>query len=1198
MSSHRYRQQQAKKAEVRPQKHTLNAFQVKFVASDKKFLKVTIKLTIGEREMEGCIDTGASVTCLSKWAYLELMATHPNIRMTHSATGVVTADGKDIPVIGEATIPVSINQHEYQVPCFVLDAKLLYPIMLGVTFQHENNMQLDMGKMSATIEFPPTTSFACLNERVNIPAFTECAVPAKFLCSLPNKTFEVERFDPLFLRFGITVMPGIVERGREGEPTMLVLANLTTKSVELGIDTRVATIRAFDRRATVELLAMNTTTPPVPTDPDAPVLVVNNEALTDEQECAVNKLINETYRDVFANQSRPSCAQGVRHEIDTGTNRPFNHAPRRSSQQEREQVHFQVQEMLKSGVIRPSQSPWASCVVLVKKKDGKLRFCVDYRALNKITKRDKYPLPRVDDSLSALQRGRFFSSLDLYAGYWQIPMDDASKEKTAFVCSDGLFEFNVMPFGLCNAPATFQRFMDAVLAGLKWNTLLVYLDDIIIFSPTAEQHIADLETVFQRLREANLKLNPQKCKLFQDELLYLGHVISAKGIAPNPAKVAAVLTMKPPSTPAELHTGLGICGYYRAHIENFATLCWPLYQMLHKDTEFKWTDTEQAIWDTLKARLAQSSVLRHPDFAEPFVIQTDASKVGLGAVLLQRIDGEERVIQFISRALHPAEVEWQTRELEALAIIWACETLRHYVVGYKFIVESDHHSLQWLKEATKPARLVRWACRLSEYEFDIKHRPGKLNQTADALSRLGTEEATTSDRADIMVNYDLTSPSVDEFCNVLQTVSNLGVYAIDRIAPSQLRLKQAADSELKPIIDECKNNKGKSKEHFLSDGVLYLRKSQLELLVVPASLVRAVLESYHTHPLGAHISTDRLYRVLKTRFFWPNMRRNIFKFCENCLTCAKTKARAQTRAGLLRPIKSFYPFQIVGVDIVICRMSSTSHRYILVVVDYFTNWVEAAPMKSMTAEELIRVFFQTVISRHGCPKRLTSDSGTQLVSGMVKDMCTSFNITKTESAPYHQQANGKVEKFIMFLKQALQMVTPTEKRHKWDEMIDHCLFAYRATHSRVLEDTPFHMLYGRDATLPQDLAFSVSDRNLRAVAEDDPHNYQWQLQKKLRTMWNELREHREDYQSKYKEYYDKNREHVEYKPGDKVLIIFDLDSKSFLDPRGEGPFTVIRKIDDVTYEVAKEDKKTTVHVTRMSMCPCDSENPVSELGIT
>ena len=155
------------------------------------------------------------------------------------------------------------------------------------------------------------------------------------------------------------------------------------------------------------------------------------------------------------------------------------------------------------------------------------------------------------------------------------------------------------------------------------------------------------------------------------------------------------------------------------------------------------------------------------------------------------------------------------------------------------------------------------------------------------------------------------------------------------------------------------------------------------------------------------------------------------------------------------------------------------------------------------------------------------------------------------------------------------MVTPTEKRHKWDEMIDHCLFAYRATHSRVLEDTPFHMLYGRDATLPQDLAFSVSDRNLRAVAEDDPHNYQWQLQKKLRTMWNELREHREDYQSKYKEYYDKNREHVEYKPGDKVLIIFDLASKSFLDPRGEGPFTVIRKIDDVTYEVAKEDKKTT-----------------------
>ena len=280
--------------------------------------------------------------------------------------------------------------------------------------------------------------------------------------------------------------------------------------------------------------------------------------------------------------SAPSKAVGVEHSINVGSNVPINQPKYRVAHKDREIIKDQVQDMLKKNVIKHSMSAWASPIVLVDKKDGSIRFCVDYRKLNSITTKDSYPLPRIDDSLAALSGNQFFSGLDLNAGYWQIPMSEKDKDKTAFLTDDGLFEFNVMPFGLTNAPATFQRYMDAVLAGLKWNTLLVYIDDIIVFSKSFEEHLDALGEVFDRLIKASLQLKPSKCQFFQSELLYLGHLVTPNGIGPDPAKIKAIVSMKHPTNVSEVSSFLGMAGYYRNYIANFSRKCKILYELTKK----------------------------------------------------------------------------------------------------------------------------------------------------------------------------------------------------------------------------------------------------------------------------------------------------------------------------------------------------------------------------------------------------------------------------------------------------------------------------------------------------------------------------------------------------------------------------------------------------------------------------------------
>ena len=636
------------------------AFCVKSATNDSPLMQYEFKI-LGF-SVKCCLDTGASTVFFRQALINDFISKgcDLHVQTLRECVNVTLGDNKEIQCRFKVVLPLEIEGNILSTDALIL-SDLPFDVIIGMSFLKRNNVLIHPATKSLVIDsdyglndstsFFERNSFLYLNENIFIPPCSEMIVETK--CNNINirKAFA-RNYKPLTERACIFSAKGLIENS--GGVIPIVLGNLSNKSCSLPRGTIVSLLEYTDNQWSeyINILSEDSNNNTFPGEnstkedvsfPDE--LDWSNTNLDPLQLEEVKQLVKKFSNLFMKSKNGVGTTNCVSHSIDTGEALPVNQPPYRAGYKERQVIEDQVKDLLDRKLIQPSSSPWASPVVLVNKKDGSVRFCIDYRKLNQITIKDVYPLPRIDDCLNALGNAQYFSTFDLASGYWQIPMNEKDREKTAFISHCGLYEFSVMPFGLCNAPATFQRYMDQCFAGLKWISCLIYLDDIIVFSSTFDQHLNDLEEVFKRLQVAGLTLKPSKCFICREKLIYLGHEVSALGIKPDPNKVQAVQKIKTPTNKTELRCFLGLCSYYRKFIKNFAKIAAPLHQLTHDGVLFKWKKIHQDAFEKLKLYLVTAPILSHPNFEYPFIIQTDASIESIGAVWCQKIEERERCLR-------------------------------------------------------------------------------------------------------------------------------------------------------------------------------------------------------------------------------------------------------------------------------------------------------------------------------------------------------------------------------------------------------------------------------------------------------------------------------------------------------------------------------------------------------------------------
>ncbi len=858
----------------------------------------------------------------------------------------------------------------------------------------------------------------------------------------------------------------------------------------------------------------------------------------------------------------------VEHDITLTDDKPFKERYRRIPPNMYEEVRQHLKEMLDCDVIRISKSPFASPVVLVRKKDGGLRFCIDYRKLNNRTVKDAHSLPRIEESLDALAGARWFSSADLKAGYWQIGVKEADKPKTAFTVGPlGFWEFNRMPFGLTNAPATFQRLMESCMGDLHLTQCLLYLDDIIVFSSTFQEHVCRLENILERLSEHGLKLKPTKCCFFRKSVRYLGHVISEDGIQTDIDKIEAVKSWPVPGNVKDLRRFLGFTGFYRRFVKNYSKVSRPLYDLLKGDptagkvkkksrnvakpVPFVWGAPQQEAFDRLIELLTTAPTLAYADFSQPFILHTDASQTGLGAVLYQEHNGVRKVIAYASRGLSVSESRYPAHKLEFLALKWAVvDKFRDYLYASQFTVHTDNNPLTYVQTSAKlDATGHRWLAELCSFDFDIKYRSGQCNVDADSLSRLPGSHQMPAD----VVSAVCQQVPVQSY---LETIGiNPGEVSTDSFTSLQTKsreewqVEQGNDQEVSSVVKVLLEGKVRAKLKGLSPQVrAYFRKpAQLEVkhgvlyrvreingekgyqLVLPRQYRKEALMGVHNST--GHMGRDRSLELLQQRFFWPGMSKDLEEWVQNCETCIRRKAPGDIAP--LVPIATSRPLELVCMDYLSLEESKGGIKDILVITDHFTRFAIAIPTRNQTAKVTADALFNSFVCTYGFPERLHSDQGRNFESKVIKELCTLCGIAKSRTTPYHPAGNGQTERFNRTLLTMLGTCTEAQKSD-WKRMVNPIVHAYNCTKHSSTGFSPFYLMYGRQPRLPVDLILGV-----REDLQEGDQNYKTyvdQLRKSLDKAYKMAGESSSLKQEYQKGIYDRKMRGFTLSPGDRVLV--------------------------------------------------------------
>ena len=893
------------------------------------------------------------------------------------------------------------------------------------------------------------------------------------------------------------------------------------------------------------------------------------------------RLLLSKQSQIFKNNDQP--IKGAKHYINTGDSAPIAAAPYRLSPAMKQKLHGKLQEMLQEGIIREAESPWAFPVVLIPKKDKDIRVCVDYRRLNAITVTDTYPLPRMEDLLHAAKTTKFMSTLDLKAGYWQIEVAEKDQEKTAFTTPFGIYVFNRMPFGLKNAPATFQRVIDKFRRSLPNILILAYLDDIIICSNDFETHLKDLESTFQKLTQYGFHLNKEKCFFCKPEIKYLGHILSQEGLKVDEEKTAAIIKRPDPKNLKQLTSFLQTCSWFRRFISNFASVAKPLSYLTRKNVVWNWGTEQKEAFEKLKELLVSPPILQQVNEDEGFIIHTDASNYALGAVLMQGEKENQRPIEYASRLLLKAEQNYSTTEREALAVVWAVQKFRGYVEGGDITIQTDHQPLKWLFTLKSPTgRLARWALLLQTFNLKFEYTPGKQNVIADTLSRPPFEG-----------EEDIKACSV----------------AIDlpRIGASDFRIAQMADPDLNKIITSFEKDDENvlrltEKGFMMIDGVLYRycaeEDEETGQMVIPKEMRKQLLFNFHNDPTAGHMGIEKTISRITPYYYWSGMRSEIIKYVKSCIECQKYKPSNLKPMGLIQTLSSNQRFEVLAVDLFgPLPRTKDGYQWIFMVEDICTRWIEIFPLKEGTAEQCALKLLNEVVLRYGVPRQLHSDNGSQFISAVMQKLTFCLGIKQSLTPVYHPQSNP-VERKNRDMK--CQLAIYVGRNHQdWSSKLPAIRFSMNSAKCDSTGHSPAYLTFGRELRSPGE-----AHMDLKAITLSE--NFVPQITPHLLKMADDLKisnEFQEKMQKKNKDYVDQTkRPQTSIEIGDQVLVKTHILSNAkqattakFV-PKRDGPYTVVQKKGSSLFVIAAEDAVdkpiATVHVSDITLVKNHQSQPL------
>ena len=844
--------------------------------------------------------------------------------------------------------------------------------------------------------------------------------------------------------------------------------------------------------------------------------------------------------------------RGIEHQIDLipGASLP-NRPTYRSNPQETKEIQRQVDELISKGWVRDSMSPCAVPVILVPKKDGTWRMCSDCRALNNITIKYRHPIPRLDDLLDELHGACYFSKIDLKSGYNQIRIREGDELKTAFKTKYGLYEWLVMPFGLTNAPSTFMRLMNHILREFIGKFVVVYFDDILIYSTSLDLHIDHLKSVLTVLRKEQLYANLEKCIFCTNHVVFLGFVVSSKGVQVDEEKVRAIQEWPTPKSVTEVRSFHGLASFYRRFVKDFSTLAAPLNEVLKKNVGFKWGEKQEEAFNVLKQKLTNAPILALPNFQKSFEIECDASNVGIGAVLMQ----EGHPIAYFSEKLSGPTLNYSTYDKELYALVRALKTWQHYLYPKEFVIHSDHESLKYIKGQGKlNKRHAKWVEFLEQFPYVIKHKKGKGNIVADALSR----------------RHALLS--------MLET---------KLIGLECLKSMYENDETFEEIFKNCE--KFLENGFFRHEGFLFKENK----LCVPKCSTRNLLVcEAHEGGLMGHFGVQKTLETLQEHFYWPHMKKDVHKFCEHCIVCKKAKSKVKPH-GLYTPLPiPEYPWIDLSMDFVLGLPKTSNGRdSIFVVVDRFSKMAHFIPCKKVDdASHVADLFFKEIVRLHGLPRSIVSDRDSKFLSHFWRTLWSKLGTKLLFSTTCHPQTDGQTEVVNRTLGTLLRTVLRKNLK-TWEACLPHVEFAYnRAVHSTT-NCSPFEVIYGFNPLTPLDLLPMPNVSVFKHKEGQAKADY-------VKKLHERVKDQIERKNKSYAKQANKGRKKVVFEPGDWVWVHmrkerFPEQRKSKLQPRGDGPFQVLERINDNAYKVELPGEcnvRSTFNVSDLSLFDADGES--------